>query len=347
MKKLFLSESLPKKDSGRKQICRVMKLTTSFLLLCSCFVFAGNVNSQNAKVSLNKIQVQLEDILSEIENQTDYLFVSNRNVDLSQRVSVRVTNKSVQEVLVDVLKNTGLTFTVEGVNIILSEAKLVLDPVTSQQERKITGKIIDTNGEPVIGANVVEKGTTNGVISDLEGSFSFNVASGATLVISYIGYVSQELKIGNQILYNITLHEDSEALDEVVGIGYGTVKKSDLTGSVSSVKSGELAAIPQASAAQALQGRTAGVYVKQNSGAPGSTTTVRIRGTNSILGGNDPLYVIDGFPSNVGMGILNVDDIESMEVLKDASAIAIYGSRGSNGVILITTKKGRTGKTSR
>lgn len=345
MKKLFLSESLPKKDSGRKQICRVMKLTASFLLLCSCFAFAGHANSQNAKVSLNKTKVQLQDILSEIENQTDYLFVSNRNVDLKQKVSVRATDRPVQEVLDEILKNTGLTFTIEGVNIILSEVKLVLDSTASQQERKIEGKIIDVNGEPIIGANIVEKGTTNGVISDLQGSFSLNVTPGVTLVISYIGYVSQELKIGNQISYNITLREDSETLDEVVVIGYGTVKKSDLTGSVSSIKSGELAAIPQASAAQALQGRTAGVYVKQNSGAPGSTTTVRIRGTNSILGGNDPLYVIDGFPSNVGMGMLNVDDIESMEVLKDASAIAIYGSRGSNGVILITTKKGRTGKT--
>lgn len=199
MKKLFLSESLPKKDSGRKQICRVMKLTASFLLLCSCFAFAGHANSQNAKVSLNKTKVQLQDILSEIENQTDYLFVSNRNVDLKQKVSVRATDRPVQEVLDEILKNTGLTFTIEGVNIILSEVKLVLDSTASQQERKIEGKIIDVNGEPIIGANIVEKGTTNGVISDLQGSFSLNVTPGVTLVISYIGYVSQELKIGNQI----------------------------------------------------------------------------------------------------------------------------------------------------
>ena len=177
-------------------------------------------------------------------------------------MSVRATDRPVQEVLDEILKNTGLTFTIEGVNIILSEVKLVLDSTASQQERKIEGKIIDVNGEPIIGANIVEKGTTNGVISDLQGSFSLNVTPGVTLVISYIGYVSQELKIGNQISYNITLREDSETLDEVVVIGYGTQKKSDVSGSVTSVSGDKLSKIPTANAEMALQGMAPGFVGK-------------------------------------------------------------------------------------
>lgn len=327
-------------------ISRVKTLTASFILLASSSMYAGQKSSTSVKISLNKVRVQLEDVLSDIESQTDYLFVSNRNIDLKREVTVRATDKSIQEVLNEALKNTGLTYTIEGVNIILSEIKSAANPIVTQKGRNISGTITDVNGEPVIGVNIVEKGTTNGVISDMDGKFTIDTKAGSTLVVSYIGYITQEIKVGNQSSYNIILHTNSEILDEVVVIGYGTAKKSDLTGSVASVKSGELTAIPQASAAQALQGRIPGVHVKQNSGAPGGgTTTVRIRGTNSILGDNDPLYVIDGFPSNVGMGMLNVEDIESMEVLKDASAIAIYGSRGSNGVILITTKKGKTGKT--
>ena len=173
MKKLFLSESLPKKDSGRKQICRVMKLTASFLLLCSCFAFAGHANSQNAKVSLNKTKVQLQEILNEIEEQTDYLFISNRDVNLKQKVSVSAKDESVQEVLSEVLKNTGLTFKVEGVNIILSSSTGF--NIIQQDKKTISGRVVDRNGEPVIGVNVVEKGTTNGTITGMDGKFTLNV----------------------------------------------------------------------------------------------------------------------------------------------------------------------------
>lgn len=177
MKKLFLSEPFKEKDSGRKPICRVMKLTASFLLLCSCFAFASHANSQNAKVSLKKNQVQLEEVLDEIEKQTDYLFVSNREVDLKQKVSVNSMGKSVQEVLAEVLKGTGLTFTIEGVNIMLTRC----DEVGQLQVKTITGRITDQNGEPVIGANVVEMGTTNGTVTDMEGGYSLNVGTGAIL----------------------------------------------------------------------------------------------------------------------------------------------------------------------
>ena len=260
MKNYFLPESFKEKDSGWNQIRRVMKLTTCSLLLCSCFAFAGQANSQNAKVSLNRNQVQLEDILNEIENQTDYLFVSNRDVNLKQKVSVRASDKLVQDVLNEVLKNTGLTFTIEGVNIILTR-KEENTLVAQQQDKNISGKVVDQNGEPVIGVNVVEKGTTNGVISDLEGSFSLNVASNATLVFSYIGYKSQEIKVDKRLLYNVVLKEDVEALDEVVVVGYGTALKKDISGSVVRADLEVLKESPNVSFASALQGTVPGMNV--------------------------------------------------------------------------------------
>ena len=229
MKKLFLSESLPKKDSGRKQICRVMKLTASFLLLCSCFVFAGHANSQNAEVSLNKTKVQLQEILNEIEEQTDYLFISNRDVNLKQKVSVSAKDESVQDVLSEVLKNTGLTFTIEGVNIILSRREESIYAI-QQQVKTVSGKIVDQNGEPIIGANVVEKGTTNGTVTDMEGKFSIDIASGSTLMNSYIGYVEQIIPVTGKERLDIVLKEDSQSLDEVVVVGYGVQKKKLVTG---------------------------------------------------------------------------------------------------------------------
>ena len=242
MKKLFLSESLPKKDSGRKQICRVMKLTASFLLLCSCFAFAGHANSQNAKVSLNKTKVQLQEILNEIEEQTDYLFISNRDVNLKQKVSVSAKDESVQEVLSEVLKNTGLTFKVEGVNIILSSSTGF--NIIQQDKKTISGRVVDRNGEPVIGVNVVEKGTTNGTITGMDGKFTLNVSPNATLMLSYIGYKAQEIAVNNRTQYNVVLDEDTEALDEVVVVGYGTMKKSSLTGSVTKVETEKLEGFP-------------------------------------------------------------------------------------------------------
>ena len=219
-------------------------------------------------------------------------------------------------------------------------------PVT-MQARTVQGIVTDDFGDPLPGVNITIKGTTIGVMTGIDGSYTINVPDeNAVLVFSYIGFIRQETVVRNQTVINMTMKEDIQYIEEVVVIGYGTVRKSDLTGSVSSIKTAELVAIPKSTVLQALQGRTSGVHVKQNSGAPGGATTVRIRGTNSIQGGNDPLYVIDGFPSYTSdPTVLDVADIESIEILKDASAIAIYGSRGSNGVIMITTKKGKEGQT--
>ena len=338
MKKLFLSESLPKKDSGRKQICRVMKLTASFLLLCSCFAFAGHANSQNAKVSLNKTKVQLQEILNEIEEQTDYLFISNRDVNLKQKVSVSAKDESVQEVLSEVLKNTGLTFKVEGVNIILSSSTGF--NIIQQDKKTISGRVVDRNGEPVIGVNVVEKGTTNGTITGMDGKFTLNVSPNATLMLSYIGYKAQEIAVNNRTQYNVVLDEDTEALDEVVLVGYGTMKKSSLTGSVTKVETEKLEGFPSVNVVDALQGRAAGVYINP-SRQPGEDPTIRIRGIRSFNASNSPLLIVDGMPGS--WENVSSEDIESMEILKDAAATAVYGSRAANGVILITTKSAKKG----
>ena len=214
------------------------------------------------------------------------------------------------------------------------------------QELNVTGIIKGADGMPLPGANIIEKGTKNGVQTDIDGQFTIDLIDrNATIVISFIGFTTQEIHVNGQETLDITLENADTALEDVLIVGYGSVKKSDLTGAVSQVSSKEVNAFPSGSVMQSLQGRAAGVQVSQNTGAPGAGFSVRIRGSNSIQGNNDPLYVIDGFPFSGSPTNLNNSDIESIEVLKDASATAIYGSRGANGVVLITTKKGRDGAT--
>lgn len=215
----------------------------------------------------------------------------------------------------------------------------------AQQTAPVSGKVTGTGGEAIPGANVVVKGTTTGTSTDGQGRFSLNAPSNGTLVISSLGFASLEVNIGGRSQLTVTLAEDQKALEEVVVVGYGTQRKSDVTGSLSSVTSKDIKAVPVTGVGQALQGRAAGVQVTQASNAPGGGVTIRIRGGNSINAGNEPLYVIDGFPVyNESGANLNPNDIESMEILKDASATAIYGSRGANGVVLITTKRGKSGQ---
>lgn len=221
--------------------------------------------------------------------------------------------------------------------------------VTEMQQtgKKITGVILDETRSPIIGANVIVKGTTNGTITDMNGRFALEVPEGASLQVSYIGYHTKEIPVGNETTFNIQLHEDTQRLDELVVVGYGTMKKSDLTGSSASVKDEVLGQRTVTSFGQALSGRVSGVSISTNSGRPGGRTSIRIRGNSSISVTNDPLYVVDGVILNVAtlqngtspIDYLNPADIESVEVLKDASATAIYGARGANGVILIQTKR--------
>ena len=221
---------------------------------------------------------------------------------------------------------------------------LCLIPLCSiAQNIMVKGIVKDNFGEPVIGANVTEKGTTNGMITDLDGNFSLTVQKNATLVISYIGYVTQEIAIKGNTNLNITLKEDSKALEEVVVIGYGTARKSDVTGSIASVGGDKLQEMPSTNITYALQNRVAGVDMTQTSSQPGATMQIRIRGTRSLTASNDPLVVLDGIPFMANLSDINPGDIKSMDILKDASSTAIYGSRGANGVILITTNRGAQG----
>ena len=213
------------------------------------------------------------------------------------------------------------------------------------QGRAISGKVSDTGGSPLPGVSVTVKGTTQGAITDAAGKFSTQVANNATLVFSYIGYKAQEVKVGSQSTVDVSLEDDAASLNEVVVVGYGSQKKSQLTGSISSVSGKEIAELPITNARQALQGRAAGVDVTQAGSKPGGGAQIRIRGRRSFNASNDPLYVVDGIPLSSGIDDINPSDITSMEVLKDASATAIYGSRGSNGVVIITTKRGKAGKT--
>lgn len=323
-----------------KHIFKVMKLTSLFGVLCVSSAFAVNVNSQSLRVNIHANQKQAKEVIKQIEEQTDYLFVYNHDkVNLNNTVTIQANNETVAEVLNQMFAGTDIIYAMQGNNILLMQK----DAVVQQSGKVVTGTIVDPSGMPVIGANVKVKGTTNGTITDMNGHFSLEVEEGAVLQISYIGYANQEIEVGNQNKLSIALKEDAEALDELVVVGYGMMKKSDLTGSLSSVNSEDLTAFAVSNPIQALQGRAAGVNITTNSGSPEGSFTVRIRGANSIRANNDPLYIVDGFPANVSS--VNPDDIESVEVLKDASASAIYGSRGSNGVVLITTKSGRKGRT--
>lgn len=217
----------------------------------------------------------------------------------------------------------------------------LLATALSAQNKKISGKVIDEKHQPVLGASVVVKGTTKGTTTDFDGNFTIDVPAKATLSVSFIGYHTQNVAVGNQNQLTIVLKEEQEQLDEVVVVGYGTVRKKDLTGAVTSVSNKALKEKPIANAGEALQGRAAGVQVT-SAGKPGDNVSFRIRGISTI-NNSEPLLVIDGVPTDLGINALNVDDIENIDVLKDASATAIYGSRGANGVVLITTKKGKNG----
>ena len=208
---------------------------------------------------------------------------------------------------------------------------------------KITGQVIDLQGEPIIGATVMEKGTANGIVTDLDGNFNLNVSPSNKLQISYVGFQTQELSIGSNRSFKIVLKEDTELLDEVVVVGYGSVKKSDLTGAVASVSTQDLIRSGRTDAVGAMQGALPGVQIQRSNSKPGGEYNILIRGLNTISGSTSPLIVVDGVPG-ASLSNLNPDDIEKIDILKDASSTAIYGSRATNGVVMVTTKRGKIGK---
>lgn len=284
----------------------------------------------------------LKTVLKEVENQTGFSVIYKTDeVNVNKRVTVSFNNTSLNDVMSKILDN-GLTWSIEDKMIVISKKSQLK---TDGKKKKVSGIILDNNGEPIIGASILVKGTTLGTITDLDGKYSLdNVPENAMLEISYIGYKTQALKATDKNLANITLHEDTEVLDEVVVVGYGVQKKSDVSTAVSSVKAEALANNPASDFRQALVGKMPGVQVTTPSGDPEGSVSIRVRGISTVNAGSDPLYIVDGVPMERGFANLNSNDIESIEVLKDASAAAIYGSRGSNGVVLITTKSGTSDK---
>jgi TonB-linked SusC/RagA family outer membrane protein len=341
MKNIPLSDICYPKYPSLKQLFRIMRISIFLLFFSVLGMMAESGHSQNARVTINRNNVQLESILNDIESQTDYLFLYKGNLDVTVRKSIHVSDKTVTEVLSTLLSKSPITYEIEGNHIILVERK-----EQEIHQNIVSGIVTDASGEPLVGVTVLIKGATQGAVTDLNGKFSLTADAGDILVVRYIGYVPQEIKIGNTTeLVQITLEEDITLLDEVVVVGYGTQKKVNLTGSVSSISSKELVSKPVAFTSQAIAGLSPGMSVLQTSGRPGTGASVRIRGTGTFSSaGTDPLVLIDGLAGS--LDDVNPNDIQSISILKDAASASIYGNRAANGVILIETKKGSSGKIS-
>ena len=318
-----------------------MKITTCLLFLFTSTVFAIDTHSQIAKVTVVSGNVSTEKVIHEIEKQTNYLFIYNVDeVDLERNVNADFEDTAVAEVLNKVFEDTGTYYAMEGSNIMLMSRSNVSASV--QQQNPITGVVVDTSGETIIGANIRIKGQPIGTITDIDGRFTMDAPIGSKVEITNIGYTPQEITIDQRKDYRIVLHEDTKLLDEVVVVGYGTVKRRDVTGAVSSMKSKDVVISPTNNVMEALSGKIAGMDIIKTSGQVGEDVQILLRGSRSIYGDNTPLFIIDGIPGSYSQ--VNPSDIETIDVLKDASSTAIYGSAGANGVVIITTKRGSVGK---
>lgn len=366
MKRLFCPKSLE-----IKQLLRTMKVTLFLLLFIVFQAYSVECHSQSAKVSIPNSRLRVGQVLSKIESQTEYLFVYNKkSVDVRRAVNVYADNEPVSEVLDKVFAGTDIRYVMEGKNIVLTEQEGSTENTASVQPKNptIKGVVTDLKGEPIIGANILEEGTANGVITDLDGEFRIDVPNDATLTISYIGYEPVSVVLDGQKVLRIQMKEEAMALETVVITAMGIKKKAaSLTYATQLINGDELTRSRDPNMINALTGKTAGVLINRTANLGGSAK-VAIRGARSAFasGNNQPLYVIDGVPMlnnstestatvmggdndgvnrDAGDGIsnLNPDDIESMNILKGASAAALYGSQAANGVILITTKRGKAG----
>ncbi|MGV8094040.1 MAG: SusC/RagA family TonB-linked outer membrane protein [Mangrovibacterium sp.] len=321
-----------------------MRISLFLVLISTLQILAGNSYSQSTRLTLDMKNVTIKDVLSQIEEQSDFYFLYDSGlIDVYKKVDMIVQNEQI-DVILNKLFGEG------KVNAVVRDRHIILTPaegLVAQQSKSVSGKVTDSSGSSISGVTVVVKGTTQGTITDADGNYYLqDVSNQATLVFSFIGMKSREIEVLGKTSINVLMVEENIGIEEVVAIGYGTVKKSDITGSISSVSSDKILQVKAISnVAQTLQGQTAGVQVNQRSGQPGESMSIKIRGTNSISASNDPLYVVDGMPLNSLSAQLNPNDIASIEVLKDASSTAIFGSRGANGVIMITTKSGMEGKT--
>lgn len=364
MKKICCDNRPALKKLWATKTFRTMRLTLYALLIAAAQALAADGYAQATKLSLTMSNTTVKQVLSEIEDISEFYFLYNSKiVDVERKVDVNFKNKKINEALDVLFKDSGVKYNIVDRQIVLSGTVPASVRNIGDQQRTVTGTVTDNTGQPLPGVTIVVKGTMQGVVTDANGNYSIsNLPENATLQFSFVGMKSQEIPAGNQTSINVTMEQDAIGIEEVVAIGYGTIRKSDLTGSVSSLRKDDMNKGVTTTLTSLLQGKAAGVQITQASMEPGGGTTVQIRGAGSVNAGSDPLYVIDGLPiensqvisgnGDVIPGVrvprsplsnINPADIEAIEILKDASATAIYGARGANGVILVTTKKGSTG----
>lgn len=344
MKRKALLQLFIVHNNSIKDFFRIMRISLFLLFVCVFQLMATDTEAQNAVINIRQNSLSIKQLIKEIEKQTDYLVVfRNQDVDVSKVVSFQQRFGTVSDYLNQVCENMGLGYVFENNYITLSPKVNAVN----QDKKKITGKVTDQNGEAVIGASVVEKGTTNGIMTDIDGNFTLEVGDAAVVQISYIGYRTKEVSVTGKNHFLVQLLEDMQALDEVVVVGFGTQKKVNLTGAVSMVDSEVLESRPVQNVSQALQGVVPGLNfsVNKTGGELNNNLEMDIRGGGTIGEGSKsaPLVLIDGIEGD--MNSINPNDIKSISVLKDASSSAIYGSRAAFGVVLITTKEGKAGRT--
>lgn len=313
-----------------------MKLSVLFLICSLSMTYAAESYAQKTMISLEVRNETVGTVLEKLKKESGFdFFFNNKHVDLKRIVSVSANNNNIFKILDQIFAGTNVKYSVLEKKIILSTE--IVQGI-QQEQNKVTGIVKDANGEPIIGANVIVKGQSTGTITDIDGRFVLDTPKDAVLQITYIGYVSQEVKVSGKKELNVVLKEDTETLEEVVVVGYGVQKKANLTGAVSSVKMDEiLGDRPVTSVSNVLMGAMPGLQVTGTSGQPGAEMSFNIRGVNSINEGA-PLVLVDNVEMDINM--LDPNDIESISVLKDAASSAIYGARAAFGVILVTTKKG-------
>ena len=322
-----------------------MKLVFVYLFIFVSGVFATEATSQTTRVSIVAKNISTQELMQEIEKQTDYLFVYNKNeVNLNRKVTIQATNQTVIEVLNKAFSQTDIAFAMEGSNIMLmkKESKET-SPSIQQKGHTINGVVTDEKGETIIGANVSVKGTTIGTITDIDGKFTLDIPEGAKLQVSYIGYLTQDITVGNNTSLNIKLLEDTQNLDEIVVVGYGVQKKSSVSGAIATIAQNDIKKAATSNLSDALVGQMPGLIAVNESGKPGSGSKLLIRGQGT-WNNSDPLVIVDGIERDFSN--LDPNEVETISVLKDAAAAAVYGARAANGVILVTTKRGKDGKPS-